>query len=122
MIIRIFYYFKYISYTCNKKIIQPPKVVIQKGMIFMNMKKIIEGIDEVIEKCETATEAYKCNNHTLENAGLSGYTRAMRNAFSGKHVDETATEAHQANTKKEPEVEHVNVDSVIDVDGEEIKL
>ena len=88
----------------------------------MNMKKIIEGIDEVIEKCETVTEAYKCNNHTLENAGLSGYTRAMRNAFSGKHVDESKTEAHQANAKKEPEVEHVMADSVIDIDGREYNL
>ena len=89
----------------------------------MNMKEIIEGIDEVIEKCEKATKAYACDNHTLENAGLSGYTREIRHAFSGKHVDTgSKTEAHQANAKKDPEVEHVNVDSVIDTDGREYKL
>lgn len=87
----------------------------------MNMKEIIGNIDEAIEKCEKVTNAYKCDNHTLENAGLAGYTRAIRNAFSGKPVD-TKTEAHQANPKTEPEVEHVTVDSVIDVDGKEIKL
>lgn len=88
----------------------------------MNMTEIIGGIDEAIEKCKKAADAYKCDNHTLENAGLAGYTRAIRNAFSGKPVDESKTEAHQANAKKEPEVEHVTVDSVIDTDGREYKL
>lgn len=88
----------------------------------MNMKEIIKGIDEVIEKCEKTTKAYACDNHTLENAGLAGYTRAIRNAFSGKPVDESKTEAHQANKTKEPDVEYVRFDSVIDTDGREYKL
>lgn len=81
----------------------------------MNMKEILEGIDETMNKIEKTAKAHVTNNHTFEDAGLAGFSKAIKNAFENPEVVvEEATNAHT--------VEKVVVDSVIDVDGKEIKL
>lgn len=81
----------------------------------MNMKEIIGNIDDTMNKIQKTAEAYTTNNHTFEDAGLAGFSKAIKNAFENPEV--VVEESSNAHT-----VEHVDVDAVIDLDGKEIKL
>lgn len=87
----------------------------------MNMKEVINNIDETMDRIDEQAKAYECNNKTLDNA-FGNFDHFFTDDLSGNlNVDES-TNAHKANKEKEPEVEVLHADAVIGKDGEEIKL